>query len=65
MESGEKGLGGPEATTFNLRNMILGTLINSGVSQQVTDLLAEFGAYFTTGLGVQKLKDGVKTIGDS
>lgn len=64
MESGEKGLAAFEATIVNLRNMILGTLINSGVFKQVTDLLAEFGAYFTTGPGVQKLKDGVKTIGD-
>jgi len=64
MESGEKGLAAFESTIVNLRNMILGTLINSGVFKQVTDLLAQFGAYFTTGDGVTKLKNGVKMISD-
>lgn len=62
MESGEKGLAAFESTIVNLRNMILGTLINSGVFDQVTALLADFGAYFTTGDGVAKLKSGIELI---
>tara|TARA_B100000035_G_C21034480_1_gene570128 strand:- start:939 stop:3596 length:2658 start_codon:yes stop_codon:yes gene_type:complete len=65
IESGEKGLAAFESTITNLRNLILGTLIESGVFKEVEAVIADFGAYFSgNGGGVQKLKDGIGVLAD-
>ena len=65
IESGEKGLAAFESTIVNLRNLILGTLIESGVFKEIEKVMADFGAYFSgKGGGVKQLQDGIKSLGD-
>ncbi len=65
IESGEKGLAAFESTIVNLRNLILGTLIESGVFTEIEKVMADFGAYFSgKGGGVKQLQDGIKSLGD-
>ena len=65
MESGAKGLASFEATIAGLRNLIIGTLIDSGAFETIEKHLADFGAYFSgKGGGVAKLQSGIQTLGD-